>query len=128
MILTPIRILHQIAGGIQVAQQQSGGAIISLGGGPNLYSVMSYQDLWNLGILQANGQSGIQLGSAAFNTYFSVAGTQFSGPYILTSLIPAGSGSGLHGGTIPEPASLMLVLMGFAGFGFSCRDRSNRAV
>jgi hypothetical protein len=117
----------QIVGGIQVAQQQPSGAIISLGGGPNLYSVMSYQDLWNLGILQANGQSGIQLGSAAFNTYFSVAGTQFSGPYVLNSLIPAGSGSGLHGGTIPEPTSLMLVLMSFAGLGFSRRDRSNWA-
>ncbi len=117
----------QIVGGIQVAQQQSSGAIISLGGGPNLYSVMSYQELWNLGILQANGQSGIQLGSAAFNTYFSLTGTQFSGPYILTSLIPAGSGSGIHGGTIPEPASLMLVLMGFAGLGFGSRNGSRRS-
>jgi hypothetical protein len=112
---------QQIVGGIQVAQQQSSGAIISLGGGPNLYSVMSYQDLWNLGILKANGQSGIQLGSAAFNTYFSVSGTQFSGPYILTSLVP-GSGAGLHGGSIPEPASLVLVLMGFAAL-FGRRKR-----
>lgn len=107
----------QIAGGIQVAQQQSNGSIISLGGGASLYDVMSYQDLWNLGILQANGQSGLQLGAAAFNTYFSVAGTQFSGPYILTSLVP-GSGSTLHGGSIPEPASLTLVLMGFAAIVF----------
>jgi hypothetical protein len=103
-------------GGINVVQQQSDGTYIALGGAPDLFTPIGFDDLWNLGILKANGQSGIELGSAAFSTYFSTTGTKFQGPYTLTSLIPAGSGAGLDGGAVPEPASLAVVLAGLAGF------------
>jgi hypothetical protein len=117
----------QIAGGIYVVQQQSDGTYLSLsssGSSSDLYTPVGFQDLWDLGILKANGQSGPQLGSASFSTYFSVTGTKFSGPYILTSLIPAGSGAGLGSGAVPEPASLVLVLMGLVGLWFGNRNFS----
>lgn len=46
---------------------------------------VSYQDLWNAGILQANGLSGVD--GADFNTYFSVAGQVGQDDYTLTSLV-----------------------------------------
>lgn len=114
----------QIAGGIYVMQQQSDGSYIPLGGAPDLYTPIGYQELWDLGILQANGQSGPQLGSAAFSTYFSVTGTKFAGPYVLNSLIPAGSGAGLGIAAVPEPTSLLLVMMGVTGLWTGRRNRS----
>jgi hypothetical protein len=121
--LDPDPNFGQYVGGIYVVQQQSTGEYIALGGGPDLYTPIGYQDLWDLGILQANGQSGLQLGSAAFSTYFSVTGTKFSGPYILTSLIPAGSGAGLANGAVPEPANFALILMALAGLRFARRKQ-----
>jgi hypothetical protein len=109
-------------GGINVVQQQPSGEYIALGGAPDLFTPIGYEDLWNLGILQANGQSGIQLGSAAFSTYFSTTGTKFQGPYTLTSLI-AGSGTGVGSGAVPEPGSLFLVMLGLAGLWFGRRSR-----
>jgi hypothetical protein len=111
----------QVVGGIHVVKQQSDGSYLPLGGSPDLYTPIAYQDLWDLGILQANGQSGPQLGSAAFNTYFSVTGTKFAGPYVLTSLI-AGSGAG-PSSAVPEPVGLLLVLLGLTVFGFDRRSR-----
>jgi hypothetical protein len=60
---------------------------------------VSYEELWNLGILQANGLSGKTgtrfgdgangntLTPATFSTFFSVTGTPGTDNYILTSLI-----------------------------------------
>lgn len=73
-------------GGIYVAKQDSGGTWAPLVG-PSFYVPIGYQDLWNLGILQANGQSGLT--GANFNTYFSVTGDQYHLDYKLTSLLPA---------------------------------------
>jgi hypothetical protein len=46
---------------------------------------ISYQDLWDVGILQANGLSGLD--GASFGTYFNVTGQVGQDDYTLTSLI-----------------------------------------
>ena len=56
--------------------------------------VSSYEDLWNLGILKANGLSGLT--GATFATFFSVTGTPGTDNYILNSLI-AGTSTTLDG-------------------------------
>jgi len=48
---------------------------------------VSYQDLWDQGILKANGLSGITSQPAIFSDFFSVTGTPGMDNYILTSLI-----------------------------------------
>jgi hypothetical protein len=112
----------QYLGGIYVAKQDSGGAFSALGGAPDLFTPIGYEDLWNLGILRANGQSGLT--GATFSTYFTTTGTKFTPDYTLTSLVPgSGSGTGLGAGAVPEPATLILVL---AFFGGSCLVRGGR--
>jgi hypothetical protein len=56
----------------------------------------TYQDLWNAGILQANGQSGLT--GATFNNFFSVTGSSGADNYTLTSLLGglAGDFNGDH--------------------------------
>ncbi len=52
-------------------------------------TLVTYEDLWDEGILQANGLSGVD--GAAFASNFSVVGSSGSDDYILTSLLsPAG--------------------------------------
>jgi hypothetical protein len=115
---------HQWKGGINVIKFNPDGSFTALGGAPDQFTPIGFQDLWDLGILQANGQSGPQLGSAAFSTYFSTTGSKFDGPYTLTSLIPAGSGTGQSGSAaVPEPTGLGLVLVGLAGLWFGTRRR-----
>lgn len=59
-------------------------------------SVSTYQDLWNLGILQANGLSGATPTPANFSDFFTVTGTAGADNYILNSLI-AGAVVGVPG-------------------------------
>jgi hypothetical protein len=89
---------------------------------PDLFTPIGYEDLWDLGILQANGLSGLT--GATFSTYFTTTGTKFTTNYTLTSLVPgSGSGRGLSGSAVPEPASLTLVGVFLAG---SCLTRRSR--
>jgi hypothetical protein len=77
----------QYFGGIYVAQQDSAGAYSPLGGAPDLFTPIGYEDLWNLGILQANGQSGMT--GATFSNFFTTTGDKFNQNYTLTSLLAA---------------------------------------
>lgn len=72
-------------GGIWVAEEVDAGVYT-----PESTQLKSYQDLWNRGILRANGQSG-QSG-ATFSNFFSVTGSPGQENYKLTSLLggPAG--------------------------------------
>jgi PEP-CTERM motif len=71
--------------GIFVAEQDATDTFNPKGGlAPDLFTSLSYQDLWTLGILQANGLTG---GTGTFNDYFSVSGTPGSADYTLTSLV-----------------------------------------
>lgn len=54
-----------------------------MGDWQGIYTLLSYQDLWNRGILQAHGWSGLQ--GAKFNGFFSVTGTVAMDDYKLTS-------------------------------------------
>ncbi len=72
---------------------------VSLNGGSPTVTDMSYEDLWNAGILTANGGS-----SGAFTDHFSVTGSPGDAVYTLTStLAPAP-----NIGAVPEPTSLLL--------------------
>jgi hypothetical protein len=77
----------QYLGGIYVIQQDSNGAYSPLGGAPDFYTPIGYEDLWNLGILQANGQSGMT--GATFSNFFTTTGDKFNPNYTLTSLLAA---------------------------------------
>lgn len=57
----------------------------SLIGGTDPYALLSYEDLWNVGILQANGLSGLD--GATFGDYFTVSGQKNMDNYTLTSLL-----------------------------------------
>ncbi len=146
----------QYLGGIYALKQDSTGAYAPLGGGPDFYTPIGYEDLWNIGILQANGVSGLTPG-AVFSDYFTTTGTKFTPNYTLTSLIVPPGLDGDHnedgfvnaadyvawrkipaayggdpggyntwqqnfgepgaggGGAVPEPVSLMSVMLGLAG-------------
>jgi hypothetical protein len=94
--------------GLHVIEQTSTGAFVPKNGlAPNNYASITYQDLWNLGILQANGQSGLT--GATFGNYFTVSGApdevdEFGGlvvdnsNYTLTSLLAPPGLEGDHNG------------------------------
>lgn len=72
--------------GIFVVDQDADGVFSPRNGlQPDLYTSYTYQQLWDLGILQANGQSGLT--GANFSTYFTVSGSPGSPNYTLTSLL-----------------------------------------
>ncbi|MBA3484540.1 MAG: hypothetical protein H0T51_22275 [Pirellulales bacterium] len=52
----------------------------------------TYQNLWDLGILQANGLSGLD--GATFGSYFTTTGTLGANNYTLTSLLTGGGNNG----------------------------------
>jgi hypothetical protein len=75
--------------GLFVAEQDAAGVFNPKGSvAPDLYTSVSYQDLWNFGILQANGMSGLTPG-ASFNTFFTTSGSPGMPNYTLTSLVTA---------------------------------------
>jgi len=78
--------------GIFVAEQDAAGVYaphheLDAMAVPDLYTSLRYQDLWNLGILQANGQSGMT--GATFGDYFTTSGAPGLDDYTLTSLLAA---------------------------------------
>jgi PEP-CTERM motif len=75
----------QYLGGIYVPVQDSSGTYSAGGGAPDLFTPIGYEDLWDLGILQANGESGMT--GATFSTYFTTTGDKFHEDYTLTSLL-----------------------------------------
>lgn len=64
---------------------------------PNYFDSLAYEDLWTLGILQANGVSGLTPGES-FSTYFTTSGTPGQADYTLTSLVTPGGLDGDHNG------------------------------
>jgi hypothetical protein len=82
-------------------------------GGPN----QTYEDLWDLGILRANGLSGLD--GADFGDYFTVEGTSGLDDYTLTSLVmpPAGIPGDYNGNNTVEQADLDLVLLNWGADG-----------
>lgn len=57
----------------------------SLIGGSDEYALLSYEDLWDAGILQSNGLSGLD--GETFGDYFSVTGSKNADNYTLMSLL-----------------------------------------
>jgi hypothetical protein len=87
--------------GLFVVEQASDGTFIPkpvpTGGTPaDLYTTYTYEQLWDLGILQANGQSGMT--GATFSNFFSVSGTAGMANYTLTSLLAPPGLDGDHNG------------------------------
>ncbi|MCI0331874.1 MAG: hypothetical protein L0228_01450 [Planctomycetes bacterium] len=157
--------------GIFVAEQGSDGVYSPKGGfAPDLFTSITYQNLWDLGILQANGLSGLT--GATFSDYFTTTGAPDdpnlgidNDNYTLTSLLaspglpgdyngdgsvdladyvlwrknpadhggnPAGYNTWLQNfgetsgpggsGAVPEPVSLMPVMIGLAGLWLGRRN------
>ncbi|HEY3392831.1 MAG TPA: hypothetical protein VGK58_08995 [Lacipirellulaceae bacterium] len=76
--------------GIFVGEQDSAGVYaphheLDPASVPDLYTPLTYQDLWSLGILQANGLSGKT--GATFADFFTTTGTPGMPDYTLTSLL-----------------------------------------
>ena len=95
-----------IDNGIFVAQEDADGAFSPLIG-TDLTIPITYQDLWGLGILQANGQSGKT--GANFSTFFSTTGTVGEDNYTLTSLVaPAGVAGDYNDNGIVDAADYVL--------------------
>jgi len=86
--------------------------------GDSLTTKLTYEDLWDRGILQANGQSGLD--GVNFTDFFSTTGSSGSDDYMLTSLLGGGvicdpnSGGDLDGNGIVDFADF-LVLSGNFG-------------
>ncbi len=95
-----------IDNGIFVAQEDEAGSFSPLVG-TDLTIPITYQDLWGLGILQANGQSGKT--GANFSTFFSATGTVGEDNYTLTSLVaPAGVAGDYNDNGIVDAADYVL--------------------
>ena len=78
-----------------------------------LFDYTTYEDLWELGILQAHGESGLD--GANFGDFFTVEGELLSlGEYVLTSNVEPMVGEGIpgdySGNGLVEQADLDLVL------------------
>jgi hypothetical protein len=71
-----------------IKQNASGGFETPPRPAPDYFTSLEYQDLWTLGILQANGLSGLT--GASFDDYFTVSGTAGSPDYTLTSQVVSG--------------------------------------
>ena len=76
-----------------------------LGGGAN--DLLSYEDLWDAGILQANGVSGLD--GATFSSYFTVTGAKASPNYTLTSSVVNLVGGDLNSDGMVTSADLDIV-------------------
>ena len=95
-----------IDNGIFVAQEDEAGSFSPLVG-TDLTIPITYQDLWGLGILQANGQSGKT--GANFSTFFSTTGTVGEDNYTLTSLVaPAGVAGDYNDNGVVDAADYVL--------------------
>jgi hypothetical protein len=97
--------------GIVVATQDETNTWV---GGPN----QTYEDLWDMGILQANGLSGLD--GENFGDYFTVMGTSGLDDYTLTSLVmppPTGIPGDYNDNGTVEQADLDLVLLNWGADG-----------
>ncbi|MCA9230699.1 MAG: PEP-CTERM sorting domain-containing protein [Planctomycetales bacterium] len=65
---------------------------------------MTYEDLWNAGILKANGGN-----AGLFTDHFSVTGSWGDPTYTLTSLLPLSGGS--FAAAVPEPTTALMAGM-----------------
>lgn len=87
--------------GIFAAEQDAADAFNPKGGlAPDLYTSLTYEDLWTLGILRANGLTGIDENGdpsgLLLSNYFSTSGSPGSPNYTLTSLVVPPGQDGDH--------------------------------
>jgi len=73
----------------------------------------TYEDLWAMGILRANGESGLT--GASFGNFFNVSGTLGQDDYTLTSLVGGSAPGDFNGDGKVTGADLMLWQAGFGG-------------